>query len=202
MDIKSKLIIFILDRSGSMRNLQKDTIEGFNSLIEKQKIEKSETTITTVLFDHEYKLIHENIDIKEVKLLTDHDYYARGTTSLYDAIGITINKVGAYLNSLEESKRPGQVRVVIITDGEENSSREFNKDQIKEMISHQTEKYNWEFIYLGANVDAFKNASSINIGTYSNYTASDIGTKSVYTTMSSVINKEGTINNSDLDGIL
>lgn len=194
----NRLIVFILDRSGSMRNLQKDTIEGFNSLIEKQKQETSKATITTVLFDNEYKIIHENVDIKKVKLLTDQDYYARATTALYDAIGITINKVGAYLNSLEESNRPDQVRVVIITDGEENASHEFNKDQIKEMISHQTEKYNWEFIYLGANVDSFKNASSINIGTYSNYTASDIGTQSVYTTMSSVINKEGKIDNSDL----
>lgn len=194
----NRLIVFILDRSGSMRNLQKDTIEGFNSLIEKQKQETSKATITTVLFDNEYKIIHKNVDIKKVKLLTDQDYYARATTALYDAIGITINKVGAYLNSLEESNRPDQVRVVIITDGEENASHEFNKDQIKEMISHQTEKYNWEFIYLGANVDSFKNASSINIGTYSNYTASDIGTQSVYTTMSSVINKEGKIDNSDL----
>lgn len=197
-----KCLVFILDRSGSMKDLQNDTISGFNSLIEKQKKEPGRTIVTTALFDNEYILVHENSDIQDVKELTLKDCYARGTTALYDAIGNTIDKVGLYLHQLPEDQRPKKIVVTIITDGEENASREFTQHQIKEMIKHQTEKYNWEFIYLGANVDSYTNAQNLYINTYSDYTPSSVGTQSVYNVVNTALSKEGKIENSDLRGIV
>lgn len=182
-------IIFILDRSGSMDGLTDDTIGGFNSFIEQQKGVDGEAKITTVLFDDRYELLHNGIDINEVKYLTRNDYYARGMTALYDAIGKTINDVGDRLNKTSENDRPSKVIVVITTDGAENSSTEFSRNKIKEMITHQTEKYNWEFIFLGANIDSAAVGGSIGIasGRSINYSASNKGIESVYCTMSNTI---------------
>jgi uncharacterized protein YegL len=202
MDDNLKLLAFIIDGSGSMSGLEDDTIGGFNSLIEKQKEELNKSIITTVIFDNEYRMIHENLNIDKIKPLTKEDYFVRGATALYDAIGITIDKIGLYLNSVSEANKPYKVVITIITDGLENASKEFTESKIKEMIKHQTEKYNWEFIYIGANVDSFKNSSSLNINTYANYTASTVGTQSVYNTINRALSKSEAITNEDLKGII
>jgi uncharacterized protein YegL len=173
-------IVFILDRSGSMRNLTDDTIGGFNSFIETQKGENGEATLTTVLFDDEYELLHDGVNIQDVKELTNKEYFARGMTALLDAIGKTINTVGDRLSKTIENNRPSKVIFVITTDGQENASKEFTQPQIKEMIEHQKSKYNWEFIFLGANIDAVSTATNYGITLSSNYTANTIGTKTLY----------------------
>lgn len=182
-------IVFILDRSGSMSRLTNDTIGGYNAFIEQQKKEPGEAMLTTVLFDDKYELLHDGVVLKDVKPLTDKEYFARGTTALMDAVGRTINDVGNRLSKLDEAERPGKVVVVITTDGMENASKEFSKKQIKDMITHQTEKYNWQFMFLGANIDAASEAESIGIpiAFAANFTASKVGTDALYKTMSKTV---------------
>jgi len=129
-------MVFILDRSGSMSNLTKDTIGGFNTMIENQKKEDGDAVLTTVLFDDMYELLHDGVNIQDVKELTNKEYYARGMTALLDAIGKTINTVGERLSKTKEENRPSKIIFVITTDGQENSSKEFTQKQIKEMIEH------------------------------------------------------------------
>ena len=155
-------IIFLLDRSGSMAGLERDTIGGFNAFIERQYELEEETILTTVLFDDCYEILWNGIIVKEAKL-TDKDYYVRGTTALLDAVGKTILDVGYRLSQTSEEERPEKVIFVITTDGMENSSREFTHKKVKELIKHQQEKYNWEFIFMGANIDAAKEADNIGI---------------------------------------
>ncbi|WP_223594546.1 vWA domain-containing protein [Neobacillus bataviensis] len=155
-------IIFLLDRSGSMSGLESDTIGGFNAFIEKQRQLASETIVTTVLFDDQYEILWNGIEAQNARL-TDKEYYVRGCTALLDAVGKTILDVGYRLSSTSEDKRPGQVIFVITTDGMENASREYTYKKVKELIQHQQEKYNWEFIFLGANIDAEKEAESLGI---------------------------------------
>lgn len=190
-------IVFILDRSGSMQYLTKDTIGGFNSFIENQKKEVGEAKLTTVLFDDKYEILHNGVDIKNIKPITEKDYYTRGMTALLDSIGKSISDVGDRLNKTNENDRPSKVIFVITTDGEENSSKEFNQSQIKEMIEHQKNIYNWNFIFLGANIDAVGVANSFGISSQfaSSYTASSVGTDALFTTMSKTIgNYRGTGN--------
>jgi uncharacterized protein YegL len=179
-------IVFILDRSGSMVGLVNDTIGGYNTFLEKQKQEEGEAYITTVLFDNKYEVLHDRVSIKDVNPLTNKDYYARGGTALFDAIGTTINNIGKTLSDIDEGNRPSKVIFVITTDGYENSSMEFKRSQIKDMITHQQEKYNWQFMFLGANIDAEREAESIGIkGEFaSKYTASSMGTDSLYRSVS------------------
>jgi len=182
-------LIFILDRSGSMAGLEADTIGGYNSMIEKQKQEPGEAKVTTVLFDDEYELLHDAVDIKKIAPMTNKQYFARGMTALMDAVGKTINSVGNRLANTPEEERPAQVIVVITTDGYENASLEFNKSKVKEMIEHQTNKYSWKFMFLGANIDAANEAASIGIaGDWTaQYAASGYGTQSVYACVDSVL---------------
>jgi len=156
-------MVFILDRSGSMSGLEKDTIGGYNSLIEKQKNEVGDAVVTTVLFDDQYDMIHDRVDIKKVNNITNKEYFARGMTGLLDAVGKTINHVGNRHKNALDSEVPNKTMVTIITDGHENASREFNFPQIKQMIEHQKEKYGWEFVFLGANIDAVSAAADIGI---------------------------------------
>ena len=156
-------LVFILDRSGSMGGLEGDTIGGFNSMLQKQQAEPGECRITTVLFDTEYKTLHDRIDIKAVGNITNKDYFVRGCTALLDAIGKTINKIGEVQKNTAEEYRAGKVLFIITTDGMENASREFSYDKIKSMVEHQKSKYGWEFIFLGANIDAIDVASHIGI---------------------------------------
>lgn len=157
-------LVFVLDRSGSMSGLESDTIGGFNSMLEKQKKEKGEAFVTTVLFDDHYELLHNRNDLKQIKAITEKEYYVRGSTALLDAIGKTINNIGKALSNINEEERPEKVLFVIITDGMENSSREYSYAKIKEMIEHQKSKYSWDFIFLGANIDAIMTAEAFGIG--------------------------------------
>ena len=182
-------LICILDMSGSMNSLVNDTIGGYNSLIEKQKKEEGEAYVTTVLFDNRYIMFQDHINIQDVNPLTTADYRPMGMTALLDAIGRTINSVGARLNETPEEERPEKVIVTITTDGMENASQEFTKTQIKEMIEHQQSKYSWVFMFLGANMDAVSEASSLGINTdfARTYTANEWGTESVYSSLSNSI---------------
>lgn len=182
-------IIFLLDRSGSMGGLETDTIGGFNGFVKKQN-EMGYTKITTILFDDRYEVLHNGVNAADV-LLTNEEYYTRGSTALLDAIGKTINDVSARLEKLPESEKPKQVIFVITTDGYENSSREFTYAKIGEMIKLQQEKYKWEFIFMGANIDAEKEGSRLNIPTANtfNYEASGAGTSRMFDEANKVVNE-------------
>jgi uncharacterized protein YegL len=156
-------MVAIIDRSGSMSSIASDTIGGYNTLIEEQKKEDGEVNVTLALFDHEYSLVYDNVDIKEVDELTSDTYVPRGMTALYDAIGRTVTTVGERLAATEESERPFKVIVTIITDGQENSSNEYTCGKIKEMIELQESEYSWEFMFLAANMDAMAEGASFGI---------------------------------------
>jgi uncharacterized protein YegL len=146
-----------------MENLARDTIGGYNAFIENQKKGPGEALVTTVLFDDKYELLYNGVNIKSIPPLSTREYFARGTTALFDAVGKTINAVGENLVKMQEKNRPSKVLVLIITDGYENASKEFSASQIKEMITRQREVYNWEFIFFGANIDSFAVTESIGI---------------------------------------
>ena len=155
-------IIYVLDRSGSMGHLTGDTIGAYNAYLDEQKSFDGETRITTVLFDDRYELLFNGAKIEDAYL--DHEkYYVRGMTALYDAVGKTILDVGYRLSKTPESERPEKVIFIITTDGYENSSREFTRKRVKKMIDHQTEKYNWEFMFFGANIDSEAVAGEIGV---------------------------------------
>ena len=156
-------IVAILDRSGSMSSLIGDTIGGYNTLINEQKKEDGEANVTLALFDDKYDLIYDNVNINDVVELTESVYVPRGMTAMYDAIGRTIDSVGKRLSETDESERPSKVVVTIITDGYENSSSDYTKSQIKEMIELQESEYNWEFMFLAANMDAMEEGASFGI---------------------------------------
>ena len=137
-----------------MSGLESDTIGGYNAMLEKQKKEPGEAIITTVLFDDRYELLHDRINLKGIAPITDKEYYVRGCTALLDAVGRTINKIGNVQKHTGEEERAEHVMFVITTDGMENASREFSYEKVRHMIEHQKSKYGWEFIFLGANIDA------------------------------------------------
>ncbi|MCF6459769.1 vWA domain-containing protein [Clostridium sp. Cult3] len=181
MDTNLTEIIFLLDRSGSMAGLEDDTIGGFNAFIDKQKRLKGKTIVTTVLFDHEYEILWNDVDANEIKL-TDKEYYVRGSTALLDAVGKTIVDVNHRLAKTNEDEKPGQIIFIITTDGMENSSHEFTYKKIKQLIKHQQEKYDWKFIFLGANIDTGKEADNIGIHKNNAYSfeASESGVQHMY----------------------
>lgn len=182
-------IVFILDRSGSMAGLEGDTIGGFNSMIEKQKCEPGEALVSTVLFDHETEVIHDRVDIQKIEPLTDRDYYVRGCTALLDAVGGAIHHIGNVHKYAREEDRPEKTLFVITTDGMENASRKYSYDRVKQMIRRQQEKYGWEFVFLGANIDAAKEAARFGIdeSRAANYHADSVGTAVIYEAMSEVV---------------
>ena len=184
-------IIFLLDRSGSMGGLESDTIGGFNAFIEKQKQLKGKTLVTTVLFDDQYEILWNGVEASQIKL-TDHEYYVRGTTALLDAVGKTILDVGHRLSKICQEERPGKVIFVITTDGMENASCEFTYKKVKELIHHQQEKYNWEFLFLGANIDAAKEAESLGIDGKDAYRfeASQEGVEIMYSMVNEVVSEK------------
>jgi uncharacterized protein YegL len=156
-------LVFILDKSGSMCGLEKDTIGGFNSMLEKQKAVDGECIITTVLFDNNYELLHDRIDIRAVNPITEKEYQVGGSTALLDAIGRTIHKIGNAQKNTTDDYRAEKVMFVIITDGEENASREYSAEKVKSLIERQKANYGWEFIFLGANIDAIQTAGRFGI---------------------------------------
>ena len=156
-------LVFILDRSGSMGGLVSDTIGGFNGLLEKQKQEQGECVVTTVLFDDKYELLHDRIPLPAVNPITHKEYYVRGMTALLDAIGLTLEKIRSAQANTAENGRAEKVLFVIITDGMENASREYRIDRVKEMIERQKREAGWEFLFLGANIDAISVAAGFGI---------------------------------------
>lgn len=181
--------VFILDRSGSMAGLESDTINGFNGLLNKQRTQEGEALITTVLFDHDYELLHDRIDIKSINNISEKEYYVRGSTALLDAIGLTIDKIGNVQKITRVEDRAQKVLFVITTDGMENSSHKYSYSRIKHMIENQKSKYNWEFIFMGANIDAIEMASRFGIDSDRavNYKSDKKGTQLNYESMSKVM---------------
>lgn len=184
-------IAVIADESGSMGPLTNDTIGGFNIFLNEQKAVPGEASLTLVTFNSTHKTVHDFIKLADVPELTTNDYKPSGGTALLDAVGTTINALGARLEAMPEEERPSKVILLIMTDGDENSSREFAKDKIKEMITHQQEKYNWIVTFMGANIDTFGEASSMGIarGNVMSYVANSVGTKSLYNSMSDRVSR-------------
>lgn len=184
-------LVFILDRSGSMAGLESDTIGGYNALLEKQKKEVGEAVVTTVLFDDKYELLHDRINIKGIAPITEKEYFVCGSTALLDAVGKTINKIGNAQKYTSEDLRADKVMFVITTDGMENASHEYTYDKIKHMIERQKEKYGWEFIFLGANIDAISTAAKFGIDAdrAANYCADGEGTRLNYQSVSCCISE-------------
>jgi uncharacterized protein YegL len=182
-------LVFILDKSGSMSGLESDTIGGYNSMLKKQKDIESECRITTVLFNNNYRLLHDRIDIKAVGEMTEKEYYVGGMTALLDAVGKTIHKIDNAQKHTAEDYRAEKVIFVIITDGLENASREYTAKKIKALIEKQKEKYAWEFIFLGANIDAVETAESYGISADRavDYLADSEGTELNFKVMSKAV---------------
>ena len=156
-------IVFILDKSGSMSGLEKDTIGGYNSFLERQRKIDGEAFVSTLLFSDRSEVIHDREPIEKVNPMTDEQYYVEGCTALLDAIGGAVHHIGNVHKYARDEDRPEKTVFVITTDGQENSSHEYTYDKIKKMIEHQQEKYGWEFLFLGANMDAISEASKLGI---------------------------------------
>ena len=182
-------LVFILDRSGSMSGLEKDTIGGFNSMIDKQKKQAGECFVSTVLFDNESEVIHDRVKLSEIKPMTEDDYYVRGCTALIDAIGGAIHHIGNIHKYARPEDVPEHTMFIITTDGMENASHRYTSDRVKYMIERQKEKYGWEFLFIGANIDAIETAAQYGIGSDRavNYHADEKGTKILYATVSESI---------------
>ena len=157
-------MVFILDKSGSMAGLEEDTIGGFNSMIERQRNEPGEAYVSTVLFSNESSVLHDRADIRKVEPMTRQQYFVGGGTALIDAIGQAIRHIGNVHKYAREEDRPEHTIFVITTDGMENASYRYSSDEVKRMVERQKEKYGWEFLFLGANIDAVETAKHFGIG--------------------------------------
>ena len=175
-------LVYILDRSGSMSGLEKDTIGGYNSMLKKQKAEPGTAFVTTVLFDDKYELLHDRVNIRELSPITEKEYFVRGSTALLDAVGNTISRIGNDQKHSDEARRADKVMIVIITDGMENASREYTYHRIMDMIDRQKSRFGWEFLFLGANIDAVATAAKFGISSdrAANYHADSKGTQLNY----------------------
>jgi len=176
-------IVMILDRSGSMATHKSDTIGGFNEFLEDQKKLSGDAVLTLVQFDDEYEVLHNFINIRDIKPLDDHSFKPRGSTALLDSMGKTINDVGKTLADMQEHERPDRVIVVTVTDGHENASKNFTRESIFDMIKHQKDIYNWHFVFIGANQDAIATGTSLGIMNNMNYNTNK--TKQLYGCISS-----------------
>lgn len=182
-------LVFILDKSGSMGGLESDTIGGYNAMLKKQQAVEGECRITTVLFDHNYELLHDRLDLRAVSLLSDKDYVVGGTTALLDAIGRTIHKIQNVQERTADDYRAEKVLFVIITDGLENASREYTLEMVKTLIERQKSEHGWEFIFLGANIDAVETAGKFGIsaGYAQDFIADGDGVELNFQVMSSAV---------------
>lgn len=182
-------LVFILDRSGSMGGLEADTIGGFNSLLEKQRKEAGEALVSTVLFDNETEVLHDRVPLTDVAPMTDRDYHVRGCTALLDAVGGAIHHIGNVHKYARSEDVPEHTLFVITTDGMENASRRYTAPQVKKMVERQQEKYGWEFLFLGANIDAVETASHFGIAPQRavNYHSDHEGTALNYEVLSDAV---------------
>ena len=182
-------LVFILDRSGSMAGLEKDTIGGFNSMLEKQRKEPGDAVVSTVLFDNQAEVIHDRVALADVPDLTDREYYVRGCTALLDAVGGAIHHIGNVHKYARREDVPEKTLFIITTDGMENASRRYTYDKVRRMIEHEKEKYGWEFLFLGANIDAAAEAKrfGIDASMAANYHCDEEGTALNYEVISEAI---------------
>ena len=182
-------IVFILDRSGSMSGLEADTIGGFNSMIAKQKKEDGEAYVSTVLFDDQCEVLHDRVPMDKVPVMTDEEYYVRGCTALLDAVGGAIHHIANVHKYARDEDRPEKTLVVITTDGMENASKRYSYEKVQAMIKKEQEKYGWEFIFIGANIDAVQEAKRFGIRKERavNYVHDEIGTEAVYRSVSKAV---------------
>lgn len=182
-------VVFILDRSGSMGGLEEDTIGGFNSMIRKQKEEDGEAYISTVLFDDRSEVLYDRVPINKVEPMNERQYYVRGCTALLDALGGAIHHIGNVHRYAREEDRPEKTLFIITTDGMENSSHQYSYTQVKKMVEKQKEKYGWEFLFLGANIDAIEVANRFGISANRaiNYESDHVGTKLNYEALSKTV---------------
>lgn len=182
-------IVFILDRSGSMSGLEADTIGGFNAMIERQKKEPGEALVTTVLFDDDSRIVHDRLNVRDIPPMTDKEYFVGGCTALIDAIGGAIHHTAGIHRYAREEDVPEHTVFVVTTDGMENASRSYASGEVKHMIEHEKSKYGWEFLFLGANIDAVETARSFGIGAdrAANYRSDGIGTGLNYEVMGEAI---------------
>ena len=156
-------VVFILDRSGSMSGLEADTIGGYNSMLSKQKQEEGEAIISTVLFDDQTEILHDRKSLDKVERITDKDYYVRGCTALLDAVGGAIHHIGKVQKEMPEEDRPEKTLFIITTDGMENASKRYSYGRVKKMVEKKKRKHHWEFIFLGANIDAIEVAGRFGV---------------------------------------
>lgn len=182
-------IVFILDRSGSMSGLESDTIGGFNSMIKKQKKEAGEALISTVLFDDQIEVLYDRVDVKKIEPMNDNQYFVRGCTALLDAIGGAVHHIANVHKYAREEERPEKTLFIITTDGMENASRQYSYDKVKKLIEKQKKKHNWEFLFLGANIDAIEVAGRFGIAANHaiNYEADEAGTQLNYKVLGNAI---------------
>jgi uncharacterized protein YegL len=179
-------IAVVLDRSGSMGKLSKETIEGFNSFIAEQRKVKGEAVLTLATFASDYKLVYDFVPLDSVADLTPETYVCSGYTSLLDSVGRTVNSLGSRLAQMPENERPSKVVVLVMTDGQENASTEFAIDKIKEIVEHQTNKYSWLFVFSGAGIDAFEGSRSLGMNTNNSrrFSATSAGIGQTYNAIS------------------
>ena len=182
-------IVFILDRSGSMSGLEADTIGGFNSMIAKQKKEAGEAYVSTVLFDNECEVLHDRIAMDKVPVMTEEEYYVRGCTALLDAVGGAIHHIANVHKYARDEDRPEKTLFVITTDGMENASRYYSYEKVQSMIKKEQEKYGWEFIFIGANIDAVQEAKRFGIRQERavNYVHDERGTEALYQSVNKAV---------------
>lgn len=176
----------IIDKSGSMSHLATDTIGSFNSFLAEQKAVPGDAVLTLCTFNTDYSLVHDFVELKSIPDLNSKTYYPSGSTALLDAMGTTINALGTKLSAMPEEERPSKVIFLIITDGQENASKLFTKDQISSMVQHQKDVYSWEFVFMGANIDAIGEGSALGIAATNsmNYAATSAGTHQLYESVS------------------
>ena len=184
-------IVFILDRSGSMSGLEKDTIGGYNSLINKQKEDEGEAYISTVLFDSYCEVLHDRVSLEQVQAMTEKEYFVRGSTALLDAIGGAIHHIGNVHKYAREEDRSEKTLFIITTDGQENSSSHYSYEKVKRMVERQKEKYGWEFLFLGANIDAIAEAGKFGIKADRavNYHCDSVGTSVNYQALNKAVSR-------------
>ena len=182
-------IVFILDRSGSMSGLEADTIGGYNSMLDKQKKEEGEALISTVLFDDKIEILHDRKSLDKVQKITGKEYYVRGCTALLDAVGGAIHHIGRIQKEMPEDEKPEKTLFIITTDGMENASRNYSYDKVKKMVEKKKRKHHWEFVFLGANIDAVEVAGRFGVAANRavRYESDSVGTALNFDVMSKMV---------------